>query len=86
MQSSLSSTTSLATKNLTLMYSSKWHNLIGYTDTDRASQEHPKATSGSTFLIDATTISYSSRKQELLTLSMAEAEYGAAMHAAKEQI
>jgi hypothetical protein len=47
-------------------------------------QEHRRAISGYAFLIDGGTISWSSRKQELVTLSTAEAEYVAATHAAKE--
>ena len=62
------------TKDLALMYGGEWHDLIGYTDADGASQGHRKAMSGSTFLIDSSTISWSSRKQELM----------AATHAAKE--
>jgi Reverse transcriptase (RNA-dependent DNA polymerase) len=74
------------TKTLTLTYSGKQHDLIGYMDADGALQEHRRAISGSMFLIDDGTISWSSRKQELITLSMAEAEYVAATHAAKEGI
>ena len=44
------------------------------------------AISGYTFLIDGGAISWSSCKQELVTLSTAEAEYVAATHAMKECI
>jgi hypothetical protein len=74
------------TKTLTLTYGGERHDLVGYTDADGASQEHRRAISGSAFLIDGGTISWSSRKQELVTLSTAEAEYVAATHAAKEGI
>jgi hypothetical protein len=74
------------TKTLELTYSSKRHGLEGYTDADGATQEHHHAMSGYVFLIDGGTVSWSSRKQELVTLSTAEAEYVAAMHAAKEAI
>ena len=53
---------------------------------DGVTQEHRRAISGHAFLIDGGTVSWSSRKQELVTLSMAEAEYVAATHAAKEGI
>jgi hypothetical protein len=42
--------------------------------------------SGYAFLIDGSAVSWSARKQELVTLSTAEAEYVAATHAAKEAI
>ena len=74
------------TKHLALTYGEERHDLVGYTDADGASQEHRRAISGSAFLIDGGTISWSSRKQELITLSTAEAEYVAATHAAKEGI
>jgi hypothetical protein len=60
--------------------------LQGFTDADGASQEHRHAISGYAFLIDGGAISWSSRKQELVMLSTAEAEYVAATHAAKECI
>jgi hypothetical protein len=69
-----------------LTYGTKQHNLHGYTDTDGASQEHRHAISGYTFIIDSGAVSWSSRKQELVMLSTAEAKYVAAMHTAKECI
>jgi hypothetical protein len=69
-----------------LMYGGEWHELTGFTDADRASQDHRWAISGHAFLIDGGTVSWSSRKQELVTLSTAEAKYVAAMHAVKEGI
>ena len=73
-------------KGFALTFGTEWHDLVGYMDTDRASQEHRRAILGSAFLIDGGTISWSSRKQELVMLSTAEAEYVAAAHAAKEGI
>jgi len=55
-------------------------------DADGAMQEHRHAISGNAFLIDGGAIFWSSRKQELVTLSTAEAEYVAAMHTAKEAL
>ena len=55
-------------------------------DTDRALQDHCWAISGHAFPINSSAISWSSCKQELVTLSTVEAEYVAAMHAAKECI
>jgi hypothetical protein len=73
-------------KDLQLTYGGEWHDLIGYTDTDGASQPHRHAISGHAFLIDSGAISWSSKKQELMMLSTAKAEYITAMHAAKEAI
>ena len=74
------------TCDLALTYGSECHELLGYTDTNGTSQEHHRMISGYAFLIDGSAISWSSRKQELVTLSMAEAEYVAATHATKECI
>ena len=73
-------------KTHALTYGNECHDLIGFTDADRASQEHRHAISGFVFLIDRAAISWASQKQELVTLSTAEAEYVAATHAAKEAI
>jgi hypothetical protein len=74
------------TKDYSLTYGNEHHKLVGFTDTDRASQEHRHTISGYTFLIDSAAISWASHKQEIITLSTAEAEYVAATHAAKECI
>ena len=72
------------TRGWKLVYGSTTNDLLGYKDADGASQEHRHAISGYAFLIDGGAVSWSSRKQELVTLSTAEAEYVAATHAAKE--
>ena len=74
------------TKNYQLMYGGERHDLEGYTDADGAMQEHRHAISGYAFLFDGGAISWSSKKQELVTLSTAEAEFVAATHAAKEAL
>jgi hypothetical protein len=74
------------THDYELTYGGESHNLIGYTDADGASQDHRRAISGYAFLIDGSAISWSSCKQELVTLSTAEVEYVAATHIAKEAI
>jgi hypothetical protein len=66
------------TKHHSLTYGNERHDLIGYTDADGASQEHCHAISGLTFLIDGAAVSWMSHKQEIITLSTAEAEYVAA--------
>ena len=58
--------------------------LVSFTNADGASQDHRQVISGFTVLIDGGVVSWSSKKQELVTLSMMEAEYMAATHAAKE--
>ena len=74
------------TRELALIYGGDQHQLLGYTDADGSSQEHRRAISGHAFLIDGGAVSWSSRKQELVTLSTAESEYVAATHASKELI
>ena len=76
----------IGTKTLKLVYGATDGGLEGYTDADGATQEHRQAISGYTFLIDGGAISWFSKKQEIVTLSTAEAEYVAAMHAAKEAV
>src|SRR6266853_2889749 len=74
------------TKDYALTYGDECHDLLGYLDMDGATQEHQHTISGYAFLIDGGVVSWSSRKQELITLSTAEAEYVAATHAAKEAL
>jgi hypothetical protein len=74
------------TKTTQLTYGGKRHDLMGYTNADSAMQEHCHVISGYAFLFDGGAISWSSKKQELVTLSTAEAEYVAATHSAKEAI
>ena len=76
----------LGMKDLQLTFGGGKDGLEGYTDADGASQEHRCAISGYAFIIDRGAVSWSSRKQELGTLSTAEAEYVAATHATKEAI
>ena len=76
----------VGTKGWTLTYGTQRKGLIGYVDADGASQEHRHAITGFAFLVDGGAILWGSRKQELVTLSTAEAEYVAATHAAKETL
>jgi hypothetical protein len=69
-----------------LTYGSDLRGLDGFTDADGASQEHRHAISGYAMLIDRGAVSWSSKKQELMTLSTTESEYVTATHAAKEVI
>ena len=54
--------------------------------TDSSTQEDWWAIYGYAFLIDGSAISWSAKRQELVTLSTAEAKYVAATHAAKEAL
>ena len=78
------------TQKLELVYGGEKRGLEGYVDAaDGASlaQEHRRATSGFEFLVDGGAVHWSSKKQELVTLSTMEAGYVAATtHAAKEAI
>ena len=69
-----------------MRYRGEKRGLVGYVDADGASQDHRRAISGYVFMVDGGAISWSSKKQELVTLSMTEAEYVAATHAAKEAV
>ena len=55
-------------------------------DADGAMQEHRRAISGYVILIDGGAVSWCLKKQELITLSTAEAEYVTDTPAAKELI
>jgi hypothetical protein len=76
----------ISTKTLQLTYGMELQNMNGFTDADGASQPHRHVISGYAFLIDGGIVSWRSQKQELVTLSTAEAEYVAATHTAKEAI
>src|ERR1700678_373319 len=73
------------TKEKKLVYGASGKSgLMSFTDADGASQDHRRAISGFVVLIDGGAVSWSSKKQEFVTLSTMDAEYVAANHAAKE--
>ncbi len=74
----------IGTKTAELTYGIDRHDLQAYTDANGSTQEHCQAISGYAFLFDGGAISWSSKKQELVSQSTTEAEYVAATHAAKE--
>ena len=76
----------LGTRHLSLVYSGGKDRLEGFVDADSSSQEHQWVITGYVFLVDGGAVSWASKKQELVTLSMAKSEYVAATHAAKEAI
>ena len=69
----------LGTKDWKLIYRKTDNGLEGFMNADRSFQEHCHAISGYAFLMNGGAISWSSKKQSLVTLSTAESEYVAAM-------
>ena len=76
----------LGTKDLQLTYGGALSVLIGYADADSSMVEDCRAISGYAFLIDGGAVLWSSKKQEIVSLSMTESKYVAATHAAKEAL
>jgi hypothetical protein len=60
----------VGTRKLALTFGHGKCGLEGFTDADGASQEHRHAISGYAFLLDGGAISWASKKQELVTLSI----------------
>ena len=60
--------------------------LAGYADADGSMGEDRRAVSGYAFLIDGGAVSWSSKRQEIISLSTTKSEYVAATHAAKEAL
>jgi hypothetical protein len=77
-----------ATANWCLTYDAKNTPgpLVGFTDTDGHSTEGRHAISGYVFTLNGGAVSWSSKRQELVTLSTTEAKYVAQTHAAKEAL
>jgi len=69
-----------------LVYGDEERDLQDWVDADGASQNHRRAISGYVFMVDGGAVLWSSKKQELVTLSTTEAEYVAQTHAAKEAV
>ena len=60
--------------------------LQGYADADRSMNEDRKAISGYTFMINGGAVSWSAKRQEIISLSTTESKYIAATYAAKEAL
>jgi hypothetical protein len=74
------------TCDLWLSYGETKRALEGFADADGSMTEDRRAVSGYAFLIDGGAVSWSSKKQELVSLSTTESEYVAATHGMKEAL
>jgi len=74
------------TCDLRLILGGEHQRLIGYSDADFASQLHRHSISGFAFFTGNGVVSWSSKKQPIVTLSSTEAEYVALTNATKEAI
>ena len=74
------------TKDLKLVLGGLDSTIIGYSDSDWASQTHHHSISGFAFFIGKGVVSWSSKKQPIITLSSTEAEYIALTHSSKDII
>ena len=72
------------TRDLCLSYSETRHALKGYADADGSMAEDRRAIMGYAFLIDGGTVSWSSKRQEIISLSTTESKYIVATHRMKE--
>ena len=73
-----------ATRDLWLTYGGAERKLVGYADADGSMAEDRRAVSGYAFIFDGGAVSWSSKKQSIVSLSTTESEYVAATHATKE--
>jgi transposase InsO family protein len=74
------------TRDLWLTYGEARRTLVGYADADGSMTEDRRAITGYAFLIDGGAVSWSSKKQEIVSLSTTESEYVAATHGMKEAL
>jgi len=72
------------TRDLWLTYGETRRVLEGYANVDGSMTEDRRAVSGYMFLIDGGAVSWSSKRQEIVSLSTTESEYVAATHGMKE--
>ena len=74
------------TRELWLSYGQVVKEMEGYADADGSMMEDRKAISGYAFIINGGAVSWSAKKQEIVSLSTTESEYVAATYAAKEAL
>jgi hypothetical protein len=74
------------TRDLWLGYGGVTKEMVGYADADGSMGEDRKAISGYAFMINGGAVSWSAKRQEIISLSTTESEYIAATYAAKEAL
>ena len=74
------------TKDLWLGYGGVARELVGYADADGSMGEDHRAISGYTFLVNGGAVSWSAKRQEIISLLTTKSEYIAATYAAKEAL
>jgi hypothetical protein len=74
----------LGTKHLKLVLGGSHSEISGYSDADWASHVHRHSISGFVYFIGAGIVSWSCKKQPIVTLSSTEAEYVALTHSSKD--
>ena len=74
------------TRGLKLILGGKNNHLIGFSDVDWASHLHHHSISGFAYFVGLGAMSWSAKKQPIITLSSTESEYVALTHASKEAI
>ena len=68
------------------MYGGDKKVLVGYADADGSMAEDRRTVSGYAFIVDGGAVSWSTKCQEVVSLSTTESEYIATTHAAKEAL
>jgi hypothetical protein len=76
----------IGSKDLRLTYGGVEGTLTSFADVDGSMAEDRWAVLGYAFLIDGGTVSWSSKRQEIVSLLTTESEYIAATHATKEAL
>ena len=74
------------TKDLWLSYGGQQKELVGYADADGNMAEDRHAISGYAFILHGGAVSWSTKRQEIISLSTTESEYIAATYASKEAL
>lgn len=70
--------------DMQLSFGGEVKELIRYADVDGSMGEDQHALSGYTYLINGSAVSWSMKRQEIVSLSITESKYVTAMHATKE--
>lgn len=76
----------VGTREYWLTYGGDKQELVGYGDADGSMAEDRKAITGYAFLLNGGAVSWSAKRQEIISLSTTESELVAATHTAKEAI